>query len=127
MKMTPDKTEHFDCARARPWLGPAGSAALDEDETTGRRVRDHLASCAACRDLASADDPAVLFLELRSGALPPGIWAGFREELRARVAKRRGGWGRPLGLPPPALAAGALLARFLPPARAVGRPPGLPP
>ena len=125
--MTPDKTEHFDCARARPWLGPAGSAALDEDETTGRRVRDHLASCAACRDLASADDPAVLFLELRSGALPPGIWAGFREELRARVAKRRVDWLAPLRYPALAYVTAPLVTLLVLGAALVSVRPGLVP
>jgi len=95
--MTPDTTGPFDCARARPWLGPAGVRTLDE--TTERQLRDHLASCPACREIAAADDPAVLFLELRSGPLSPGIWDGFAEELRARLTKRRTDWLAPLRYP----------------------------
>jgi hypothetical protein len=127
MKMTTGTTGDFDCARARPWLGPPGSSALGEDETTERRVRDHLASCSACRDLASADDPAVLFLELRGGPLPPAIWAGFREELRARVAKRRLDWLAPLRYPALAYVTAPLVTLLVLGAALVTVRPGLVP
>ena len=68
--------------------------AAGDGESLEARAREHLAECAACRELAARLDPAILFLELRGGTLPEGFWAGFRERLGARLPEARGfDWG----------------------------------
>ena len=71
------------CPDVEPLL-PSFAAGVLEEEAE-RRVRDHLASCAACRDAALARDPTVLFLDLRREPLPRDFWTGFDARLRVRL------------------------------------------
>jgi len=78
------------CPDVEPLLSSFAAGALAE--AAERRVRDHLAACAACRDAALARDPTVLFFELRREPLPPDFWTGFNARLRARLEAE----GRPM-------------------------------
>jgi hypothetical protein len=71
-----------------------GSGLSEErlNEADARAMRAHLAACDSCRALAAADDPTVLFLELRGGALPERFWSGFEAGLRERIDAARPGW-----------------------------------
>ncbi|HEV8702600.1 MAG TPA: zf-HC2 domain-containing protein [Candidatus Polarisedimenticolia bacterium] len=71
------------CPDGEPLLSSFAAGALEE--VAERRVRDHLASCAACRDAVLARDPTVLFLGLRREPLPGDFWTGFNARLRVRL------------------------------------------
>lgn len=71
------------CLTVEPLLSSFAAGALAE--AAERQVRDHLATCAACRDAALERDPTVLFLDLRRDPLPGDFWAGFNTRLRARL------------------------------------------
>jgi len=78
-----------------PEIVPLLRSGLSEErlnEADARAVRAHLAACDSCRALAAADDPTVLFLELRGGALPERFWSGFEAGLRERIDAARPGW-----------------------------------
>ena len=79
------------CPETLPLLG-SGLSEERLSEADARAVRAHLAACDSCRALAAADDPTVLFLELRGGALPGSFWSGFEAGLRERIDAARPGW-----------------------------------
>lgn len=81
----------IECGAVRPLLG-APLADFRLDEAVARQAREHLARCAACREIQAGYDPAVLFLELRGGALPESFWTGFDARLKARLDEPRFAW-----------------------------------
>jgi putative zinc finger protein len=64
--------------------------SLEEARTV--ELRDHLASCPACREKATEVDPTILFLELRATDLGASFWRGFQEDLRRRTEARGPAW-----------------------------------
>lgn len=78
------------CQRIGPLLRSYGLGSLKEADD--RAVREHLVTCPACRSLAAATDPSVLFLELRGKEVPDRIWAGFSARLDEAIAARRFRW-----------------------------------
>jgi hypothetical protein len=48
-------------------------------------MRLHVDSCETCRQALVAAEPALLFMELRSRALPESFWTGFQERLLSRI------------------------------------------
>jgi len=91
-----------DCGSIRTLLAERAPGTLNDADR--RQVAAHLATCQACRGHATAIDPALLFLVLRGGALPPRLWDGFDRSLRARIEAET-------ARPAPARAAARLAAR----------------
>ena len=78
------------CGATRSHLERYAAGLFDEAAETN--MRDHLASCPACRSAAVEVDPSILFLRLRSRRLPESFWAGFDRELRLRIAEPAFRW-----------------------------------
>lgn len=77
-------TERVDgCHTVEPLLSSYAAGALDE--ASERRVRNHLAECAACLAVQTERDPAALFLELRRAPLPEGFLDGIASGVRRRI------------------------------------------
>ncbi len=92
MSDDPDGTSvSIECEAVRPLLG-APLADFRLDEAVARQVREHLAGCAACREIQAGFDPAALFMELRGGVLPESFWTGFDARLKARLEEPRFAW-----------------------------------
>lgn len=92
MSDDPDGTAlTIECKAVRPLLG-APLADVRLDEAVARQAREHLARCAACREIEAGFDPTARFLELRGGALPESFWIGFDTRLRARCDEPRFAW-----------------------------------
>jgi hypothetical protein len=87
---TPVPAGRSTCDASRALLGARAGGTLADDSE--RALLAHLAVCGACRAAAAAVDPAVLFLELRSGPLPEPFWAGFDRALAARLESRPAGF-----------------------------------
>src|SRR3989454_8396704 len=72
-----------ECREVEPLLSSCAAGALDEPSE--RRVKDHLAVCAACRAAQMERDPSVLFLELRRTPLTDGLLDDFAAGVRRRL------------------------------------------
>src|SRR5262245_33160911 len=90
--MAENTVSQGDCRAVEPLLSSFAAGALDEPAE--RRVRDHLASCGACRAEQMARDPLALFYELRRAPLPDGFLDDLGVNVRRRLESRSSLWAR---------------------------------